>query len=946
MFFFSPSLLTGMIFLSTAPAAARQTPEEGHDWARVRSRHFIVSYDQSTAHLAPEALAIAEATATTLSEYFGADIGDKTISIVLTDDQDEANGSSYGAVPLVEIWCRKVPLPWRGETYWLETVLSHELSHVYTLMQIQRRIEFTAEIQYHSDPWRADGDAVGVLGPDNLPEWFVEGIAQVGSREFHADFRDPWRETLLRDAYLHGHLLDLSEMARFEGTSRESELAYNQGFDLLDFLRRMRPEVPFKPLCAKIKDKGFRRAFQDAYGESLDEIYDHWKESLAERFHPDAPDSLGPARLPLRRGPFLQEMSTSGNFAIANWEHDYSRFDLFERMGPGWYRIATDVGTKAAFVPSTRTLWYSRWTQNPDKDAQQMELFSRDSNGSEKRETTHARCLAFDASGRSLVYAAYEAGKTEIVRRDLRFGSEAILRAFPFDTAVYGLSMDGENRVFLSLGTGDALRSAVLDTAGLHVLWANGPWTWDAAPWRADTLVFASSVSGSPRLYWASSDSIWHPIHPGTGGILGLRVERGAGDSLALFATVYEDGSQRLRAVDGPWACDTVSTTIPPPDSTVAPRAIGAVASRPASFDLVRYTSVAMLQFSGTHYVDSSQNIRSGSLDVGYQQEFGDPTGSYGFGAMVDIVPSLSVWAWKKLHDATVQLNATGAYMSQTDSSGLVEETDNYTFLEFQAQLSKPIGLYSSFTLSAGYAKEDEDGTLTYGSQSQSFDFGTVYTTGWIGGELAQGRHASKFDPAALGAPGYGLWAEGEGYFTEERRQFGGSLPTWKGSLGLDARGWLGDLASVDCSVDAQAIAGGIRDTSLAPPAYVSMGGSGPFRGYSDEALDLRDWVRGQATLRANPFLSRTLPLDWWDRFRMAAHLEAGRIRYLARNPDRTLAEKEAFAASWDFSLRQAFYLRNTSQSSLEIGIAQPILRLHQGRRDDPYRLFFSLLVQ
>ena len=70
----------------------------------------------------------------------------------------------------------------------------------------------------------------------SIPHWFIEGIAQNGSYKYKADFRDPNREMILRDAYLNNIILTLKEMNKFEKTSRENELVYNQGFDFILFL--------------------------------------------------------------------------------------------------------------------------------------------------------------------------------------------------------------------------------------------------------------------------------------------------------------------------------------------------------------------------------------------------------------------------------------------------------------------------------------------------------------------------------------------------------------------------------------------------------------------------------------------------------------------------------------------------------------------------------------
>jgi len=934
-------------------------PASGHDWSRLASTHFVVDYDQSTAHLAPQALEIAERTEATLAGYFGWDPGNTQVSIVLTDDNDEANGDSYGIVPLVHIQCRKVPIPWRGETDWLRCVLSHELTHIYTLQQMQRPFDLALAWSYHSDPGRDDVLASRVFGASDLPEWFVEGIAQMGSMEFHADARDPWRETLLRDAYLHGRLLTLSEMGRFEGTSREGELAYNQGFDFLDFLVRTHPELPLKPLCGSIWSLGFESAFRKRYARSIDQLYEDWVRSLATRFPPVPADTLGTPVLPRREGPLLWESAVAGPFAIANWNNDDLRLDLFERTRSGWKEDESDVGEQAVFVPATRDLWYGRWVRNSAKDVLQMELFRRDSAGRETRETRHARCLAFDADATALTYAAYDAGTTRIVRRSLPSRTESVLHSFPMDTAVYCLSQGGGDTVYLSLGTGSARRSAVLVDGEARVLWPRSPATWDADRWRGDTLVFASDASGLPRLYWATESGPWHPIQRGGDGVFGLRVDR-SGESPRLLAKVYEDGEQRIRRVDGPWATDSLAFAVPASDPGPRTDPAPKVASTPVVADIVRLQPIFTLQYQGVHLLDSNQDVHASRTLLSLSQDFSDAAGQWGFGlqggvAYSPVAHSISLWpefsgnAWRKFRDAVIDASADWTYSGSPyvpeDQYGIYHLYSAETDLALEA--SKPVGLHGMLDLAGGYLWVNEQETFTStnsGIPDQTKNYGTTDSRIWYRAGGSYADPASRFDPAALGQPGPYLWAWGQRNQTALPYTFDGRLAWLAGSAGAQECAWIGDRASVTGSLDAYGIAGGIFDSIVVPSAYVSMGGAGPFGGYPDEYLDLRDWVRIQATFRTDPFLHRTLPLKALDRIHLAAHIEVGEIEYLV--PDTGAPPiRTSLAASWDLSVLQSFYLWNTAPSSLELGVGQPLGRIAGARRNDPYRLFFSLVL-
>lgn len=63
-------------------------------WKHLASEHFVVSYNDRTAHISKRAVDIAEEIHASLAGYFGlAPIG-KKISIVLLDQSDDPNGAT------------------------------------------------------------------------------------------------------------------------------------------------------------------------------------------------------------------------------------------------------------------------------------------------------------------------------------------------------------------------------------------------------------------------------------------------------------------------------------------------------------------------------------------------------------------------------------------------------------------------------------------------------------------------------------------------------------------------------------------------------------------------------------------------------------------------------------------------------------------------------------
>ena len=966
---FPSPLAAWRFFVPFAILAMASHAGTDHDWKHRSSRRFVVTYDANTEHLVEPALSIAESTATTLGDLFGWKFKGQRIDIVLLDDDDEPNGASYGRTPLVQVRCRKAPMEWRDESRWLETVLSHELSHSYTLAQLQSPVASSFTLSTHSDEGLHEIQVAAILGTDLLPVWFVEGAAQLGSHEFHADRRDALREILLGQAWRTGRLLDLDEMSRFDGTSREYELAYNQGYDFLLYLRRRYPKVDWTTLCRNLGLEGFRSGMSSRFGKPLPELFEDWKVSLAERFANALPDTLGPTLSGVDAGVQRIESAMEGDWAVANWKHDMERLDLFQREVDGsWTRRARDVGPRIAVEPSTGAVWYAASFRNNDLGAEQYDIWRMTADGRRSRATEGARCRVFDVADGRLVYATYAAGATSIVERTLATGHDRTLHGFPYDTSVREISLRSKDSTLLVLGTGEATRAAVLLGDGsLHVLWPTRPPVWSLAAWRGDTSVFVGLDSGVSRLYWSAGEGPWIPVGSGGRDVRSVWVDRGTGGD-RLRASVHEDGGRVVRAVDPagigkgfPVQTDSVAW------SPFPARNWNPVQSAPVTAPVIRMPFQIDMGYEWSRYSDENGSRGGSAWSLLATEEFAHPSLDRGFGLSLGakapsdvdlpvLLPAASFWMWYGGGDRTLRLS----YGYQTFANGSTEngltEVDQVGDHLLQVALAFPVGREWSLDLAGGMEWAMLGIDLKQYGRTQSIDRGKVQENRFATMAAGWQRGDSRMDPAALGAPGYSAAFVGLTTDGSIKTQYGwldGQVVS--GRLDALARWWWGDRTSFGLGGGVFESVGGSNDYVLFPGTALPLGGKNSFSGYVDDNLDLRAWKKGSLELRTSPFARRSGKVRWMDRTRFGARLDVGEIQYRYKswyyigpgNQPSWYENAKAIAASVEVGWRQGLVLPGRNDPSwFEIAFASPLARLDHERREDPFRLYFSAVLR
>lgn len=164
-------LLALMLLVATLPLAARQPP--GIRWRQIRAGNVTVVFPPGSEISAAHLLAFASDMLPRLQAFWGVRLSGR-LRILLTDSSDEANGSA-GFYPFNLIEIRRVEPEPESEIgssrNWLDLVLTHELSHLYTLHVAQRWLRALRSV-FGANP--------ALFPVATMPGWTLEGLAVYG----------------------------------------------------------------------------------------------------------------------------------------------------------------------------------------------------------------------------------------------------------------------------------------------------------------------------------------------------------------------------------------------------------------------------------------------------------------------------------------------------------------------------------------------------------------------------------------------------------------------------------------------------------------------------------------------------------------------------------------------------------------------------------------------
>ncbi|MHB9027967.1 MAG: hypothetical protein ACYC9O_04310 [Candidatus Latescibacterota bacterium] len=338
------------------PPAGAQNPSH-LKWREHETEHFVVYYSAGQELTAFRAAEVAEKVRGPLVKMYGE--VDSKIHIVIRDDEDYANGGAYFYDNKIEIYATGLDYEFRSYSNWLWNVVTHELTHVYSMrnsLKASRRLPmlYYQHIDYQEEkredvltgyPNILASYAVPMF---NVPSWLAEGVAQYQTRTAHFDSLDAHRDMILRQAALGGKLLDIDQMAIFVWDGRGNEMVYNHGYSLIGYIAREYGDDKVTEIMDELGRASkvtFDSVCKSVLKTSAEKLHREWAASLQKRYSA-LRDSLGPLveGRSFRKGGFINSFPVwSPNGArlayISNKGQDYGiRACYIANLEPGGWK--------------------------------------------------------------------------------------------------------------------------------------------------------------------------------------------------------------------------------------------------------------------------------------------------------------------------------------------------------------------------------------------------------------------------------------------------------------------------------------------------------------------------------------------------------------------------------------------------------------------------------
>jgi hypothetical protein len=409
-------------------------------WRTVTSDHFAFHFYDNTEPFVSSAIAVAEEVYPGLNEVYGF-FTTKKIDIVLADYDDYANGFADWLGNGIMIWTPDAAFAFRGNTTWLRNVLTHELTHIITMRRSQgmQMVDFNVSAAIYRPGLVAQaGRALPAM--KFYPNWFAEGLSQIGAFRNQCDCWDNRRDMLLRCAALDGSLLSLDQMGVFTHDQLGNELVYNQGFSLTMHIEK---QVGSEEIHRVLRqENGPWRAFAllDAAagssfnGRRVEAFYREWRDSVLQEARKAIPVQPTQTHSVWQKGALQSQPRTQGEYRgwLTSNGDDSHRTDLviFQKNIAGPVRTLKHAESSWDFSAAGDAVYYVS-SYNPGRHGSFFkELYQCNlGTGKTERLTRNGRVYAVAASpaGNELAVIRFKGDRFSLERYDLASGVFSVI---------------------------------------------------------------------------------------------------------------------------------------------------------------------------------------------------------------------------------------------------------------------------------------------------------------------------------------------------------------------------------------------------------------------------------------------------------------------------------------------------------------------------------------
>lgn len=235
------------------------------NWKVLESDHFLIHYYQGFEKLAQETAAIGEDAYFKVTEDLKAKPSSK-VPIILTQDEF-FNGFAEPIKNRIVL----DPVLMRSSVIGARRFLTHEFTHIITFEALSTGFSISK-----------------LYGAQNLPTWFMEGLAQ-----YEAEYWYPSYDRMLRAHTYERSLLTPSERDAFIILGGDEGAAgYNEGYSLVTYILDTYGRETLAKLFEEVKFNNipFNSAIERITGKSFLVIEADWRQNLEEKYRKQIED--------------------------------------------------------------------------------------------------------------------------------------------------------------------------------------------------------------------------------------------------------------------------------------------------------------------------------------------------------------------------------------------------------------------------------------------------------------------------------------------------------------------------------------------------------------------------------------------------------------------------------------------------------------------------------